>query len=54
MQTLVLHPALRGTDDPEDSLARLAEGESLTRAIDLDLVPGDVIWLSRPHPATTY
>jgi GTP-binding protein HflX len=51
--SLVLHPATRG-DDPDDAAARLAEGESLARALELDLVPGEIIWLGRAHPATLF
>jgi GTP-binding protein HflX len=50
-RTLVLHPGVRGSK-PEEAAARLAEGEALTRALDLDLVAGEIIWLARPHPAT--
>ena len=50
-RTLVLHPAIRG-GKPEEAAARLAEGEALTRALDLDLVAGELVWLARPHPAT--
>ncbi len=50
-RTLVLHPAIRG-DKPEEAAARLAEGEALTRALQLDLVAGELVWLARPHPAT--
>lgn len=52
-RTLVLHPAIRGSQRPEEAAARLAEGEALTRALpELDLVGGEVVWLARPHPAT--
>ncbi len=51
--SLVLHPAQRG-DDPDDAAARLAEGESLARALELDLAEGGVVWLSRPSPATLF
>jgi GTP-binding protein HflX len=52
-RTLILHPALRG-NDPAAEQGRLAEGESLTRALDLDLAVGEIVWLSRPHPATLF
>ncbi len=50
-RTLVLHPAIRG-GRPEEVAARLAEGEALTRALELDLVAGELVWLAKPHPAT--
>ena len=50
-RALVLHPAIRGRK-PEEAAAGLAEGEALTRAVELDLVGGELVWLSRPHPAT--
>ena len=53
MRTLVLHPALRGADT-DDVEARLAEGESLTRALDLALVGGEVVWIARIHPSTLF
>ncbi|MEM7056807.1 MAG: GTPase HflX [Pseudomonadota bacterium] len=52
-QTLILHPALRGTD-PARAQAALSEGESLTRALDLHLAGGDVVWLTKTHPATLF
>lgn len=52
-RTLILHPALRGSDGDRASVA-LAEGESLTRALDVNLARGEVIWLSKPHPATLF
>jgi GTPase len=52
-RTLVLHPAIRGQQDPDEAAARLAEGEALTRALPgLEPVAGETVWLSRPHPAT--
>ncbi len=54
MRTLVLQPALRGHLSVEEASARLAEGESLTRALDLDLVAGEIVWLPSPHPATLF
>ncbi len=50
-RTLILHPAPRG-NDPDAEAARLAEGESLTRALDLDLAGSQIVWLRRAHPAT--
>lgn len=52
-RTLILHPAPRG-NDPAAEHCRLAEGESLTRALDLDLAGGEIVWLTRPHPATLF
>ena len=52
-RTLILHPALRG-NDPAAEQGRLEEGESLTRALDLDLAGADLVWLTRPHPATLF
>ena len=52
-RTLVLHPASRGVDT-DDEAARLAEGESLTRALDLDLAGGEIVWLARPNPSTLF
>ena len=52
-RTLILHPALRGDDQAAEE-GRLAEGESLTRALDLDLAGGEIVWLRRPHPATLF
>ena len=52
--TLILHPARRGADDPSVAQARLAEGESLTRALDLDLAGGEIAWITRPSPATLF
>ena len=52
-RTLILHPALRG-NDPAAEQGRLAEGESLTRALDLDLAGGEIVWLARRHPATLF
>ena len=49
--TLVLHPETKGAG-ADQAAARLEEGESLTRALDLKLVPGETAWLARPHPAT--
>lgn len=55
MRTLVFHPAQRSRDsDAEEASAKLAEAESLTRALDLELVDGQVIWLRNPHPATLF
>lgn len=54
MRTLVLHPAFRSADAPDDADARLAEGESLTRALELDLLDGEVVWLSKRNPATLF
>ncbi|MEM1299690.1 MAG: GTPase HflX [Pseudomonadota bacterium] len=51
-RTLVLHPALRGDVTAEEAEARLDEGTSLTRALDVDLAGGEIVWLARPHPAT--
>ncbi|HET7410943.1 MAG TPA: GTPase HflX, partial [Paracoccaceae bacterium] len=52
-RTLVLHPAIRGQQGPEDAAARLAEAQALTRALPgLEQVGGETVWLSRPHPAT--
>ena len=52
-RTLVLHPAIRGQQDPDEAAARLAEGEALTRALPgLEPLGGETLWLSRPHPAT--
>ncbi|MEM7189594.1 MAG: GTPase HflX [Pseudomonadota bacterium] len=48
-----MHPARKG-DDTDSANAALAEGLSLTRAIDLNLVGGEVVWLARPHPATLF
>ena len=53
-RTLILHPARRGQDDPEKANAALAEGESLTRAIDINLAAAEVVWLARPHRATLF
>ena len=50
-RTLVLHPAIRGAK-AEEATARLAEGEALTRALALDLVAGEIVWLAKPHAAT--
>ena len=52
-RTLVLHPAIRGADSDEVS-AKLEEGESLTRALDLVLAGGEVVWIARPHPSTLF
>ena len=52
-QTLILHPALRG-NDPAAEAGRLAEGESLTRALDLDLAGAEIVWLTKTHPATLF
>ena len=52
-RVLVLHPALRGADS-EDVAAKLEEGESLTRALDLQLAAGEVVWIARPHPSTLF
>ncbi|MEM7743488.1 MAG: GTPase HflX [Pseudomonadota bacterium] len=54
MRTLVLQPAIRGDLTSEEASARLAEGESLTRALDLHLVAGEIVWLPSPHPATLF
>ena len=53
-RTLVLHPEVRARDnDGEEAEAKLAEAESLTRALsDLELVDGQIAWLRNPHPAT--
>ena len=51
-RTLVLHPALRSEVTAEEADARLDEGMSLTRALDVDLAGGEIAWLARPHPAT--
>ena len=53
-RTLILHPAWRGTDSPDTAAARLAEGESLTRALELDVIAGETIWLTRAQPATLF
>lgn len=55
-RTLVLHPAVRDRNaDPDVATAKLAEAESLTRALsDLELVGGEVIWLRSTHPATLF
>ncbi len=50
-RALVLHAAVRG-GNAEAATARLAEGEALTRALDLELIAGEMVWLARPHPAT--
>ena len=52
-RTLILHPAPRG-NDPAAEAGRLSEGESLTRALDLNLAGGEIVWLKRPHPATLF
>lgn len=52
-QTLILHPAPRG-NDPAAEAGRLSEGESLTRALNLNLAGGEIVWLKRPHPATLF
>ena len=52
-RTLILHPAPKGAD-PAAEAGRLAEGESLTHALDLNLAGGDIVWLTRPHPATLF
>lgn len=56
MRTLVLNPAFRDRDsDPEEAAAKLAEAESLTRALpELELVAGEIAWLRNPHPATLF
>ena len=53
-RTLVLHPELRVREtDGEEAEAKLAEAESLTRALsELELVGGQIAWLRKPHPAT--
>ena len=53
-RTLVLHPEIRARDnDGEEAEAKLAEAESLTRALaELELVEGQIAWLRNPHPAT--
>ncbi|MFK7942626.1 MAG: GTPase HflX [Paracoccaceae bacterium] len=48
----MLHPAVRGSVTSEEAEARLSEGMSLTRALDVELEGGEIIWLARPHPAT--
>ncbi|MEL6997617.1 MAG: GTPase HflX [Pseudomonadota bacterium] len=54
-RALVLHPAQRlSNEDGDDASARLAEAESLTRAVDLHLVEGQIAWLRSPHPATLF
>ena len=55
-RTLVLHPAVRDRDaDTDEAAAKLAEAESLTRALsDLELAGGDIVWLRSPHPATLF
>ena len=55
-RTLVLHPELRARDnDGEEAEAKLAEAESLTRALEeLELVGGEVSWLRKAHPATLF
>jgi GTP-binding protein HflX len=53
VQTLVLHPAIRAGQGAEEAVARLAEGEALTRALPgLELTGSELVWLARPHPAT--
>ncbi len=52
-QTLILHPALRG-NDPAAEAGRLSEGESLTRALKVNLARGEIVWLSKTHPATLF
>ncbi|MEM9060206.1 MAG: GTPase HflX [Pseudomonadota bacterium] len=54
-RTIVLHPAQRATAHENDEAgARLAEAESLTRALDLDLRESEIAWLRTPHPATLF
>lgn len=53
MNTLILHPAIRGEQLEMEAGARLEEAEALARALpEVQPVGAELVWLARPNPAT--
>lgn len=53
MNTLILHPAIRGEQSEAEAVSRLEEAEALARALpEVQPVGGELTWLVRPNPAT--
>ncbi|HLS19484.1 MAG TPA: GTPase HflX [Paracoccaceae bacterium] len=53
MNTLILHPAIRGEQSEAEAVSRLEEAEALARALpEVQPAGGELTWLVRPNPAT--
>lgn len=53
INTLILHPAIRGEQTEAEASSRLEEAEALVRALpEVTPVEAELVWLGRPHPAT--
>src|SRR5690625_758576 len=53
VNTLILHPAIRGEQSEAEAVSRLEEAEALARALpEVQPVESELVWLVRPNPAT--